>query len=128
MVDLDAEHFEKLVAKAIDGIPDRYSQHMQNVGFVIEDTPSEDQRLKLHLAGGMTLYGLYEGIPLTQRGNGYSGVLPDKITIFRLPMLQQASDLEELEEIVKNTVWHEVAHHFGLGHGRINELESQNNK
>jgi predicted Zn-dependent protease with MMP-like domain len=72
---------------------------------------------------GLTLYGLYEGIPLTQRTNNYSGVLPDKITIFRLPILAGASTRAEVVKQVKNTVWHEVAHHFGLAHDRIRELE-----
>jgi predicted Zn-dependent protease with MMP-like domain len=122
---ISAEDFEALVADAIDAIPDHYAKHMKNVGFVIEESPSPDQRTRLHLVDGQTLYGLYEGIPLTRRNNNYSGVLPDKITIFRQPMLDQAHNTEHLKGIVKNTVWHEVAHHFGLDHGRIHELEGK---
>jgi predicted Zn-dependent protease with MMP-like domain len=122
---MDDKDFEALVAAAIDAIPPRYADHMKNIGFVIEDDPTPEQRLRLHLVGGQTLYGLYEGIPLTKRTNSYSGVLPDKITIFKNPIVSQAADPGHLQEIVKNTVWHEVAHHFGLDHGRIHELEQR---
>ena len=124
MIDLNIEEFEKLVSDAIDAIPEHYAGNMKNVGFVVEDMPTAEQRQKLHLHRGMTLYGLYEGIPLTQRGNNYSGVLPDKITVFRLPMLHQAQNHDELKNLVNNTVWHEVAHHFGLDHARIDEIEN----
>ncbi len=123
--DISDEQFEQLVTTAIDAIPQKYADNMQNVGFVIENAPTHEQHQRLHLFHGQTLYGLYEGIPLTQRGGNYSGVLPDKITIFKNPMLAMAYNLEDLTAIVKNTVWHEVAHHFGLGHGRIHELESK---
>lgn len=122
---IDEQTFERLVAEAIDAIPPSYAKNMQNVGFVIEDAPNNEQRQRLHLHHGMTLYGLYEGIPLTKRNNNYSGVLPDKITIFRQPLSDQAQDLNQLKSLVKNTIWHEVAHHFGLDHGRIHELENK---
>jgi predicted Zn-dependent protease with MMP-like domain len=123
MIDMAPEDFEALVAQAMDNIPPRYQTHMNNVGFVVEDFPTPEQHQKLHLVNGLTLYGLYEGVPLTQRGSNYSGVLPDKITIFRLPILAGAHSLEEVEDQVSKTVWHEVAHHFGLGHSRIHKLE-----
>jgi predicted Zn-dependent protease with MMP-like domain len=123
MIEVSAADFEKMVAEAMDAIPLHYRRHMNNVAFVTEDEPSPEQREKLHLVNGVTLYGLYEGVPLTQRGNNYSGVLPDKITIFRLPILATSSTREAAVEQVKKTVWHEVAHHFGLGHSRIHKLE-----
>ena len=116
--------FEKIVAKAIDNIPSRYAQHLKNLAFVVEDEPSMAQRQKLHLHNNQTLYGLYEGVPLTRRGN-YNLVLPDKITIFKRPMEMTANSLEELASQVENTIWHEVAHYYGLDHGRINELEGK---
>lgn len=125
MIVVSDDEFEKIVANAIDAIPEHYTEHMDNVGFVIEDEPNEDQRQRLHLHNGQALYGLYEGIPLTQRNSAYSGVLPDKITIFRGPILWQAEDENHLQALVKNTVWHEVAHHFGLNHTRIDELENK---
>lgn len=119
------EQFEQLVTEAINAIPQQYADHMDNIGFVIEDSPTPEQHTRLHLHNGQTLYGLYEGVPLTRRSGNYSGVLPDKITIFKLPMLFIAGDANELQAIVKNTIWHEVAHHFGLDHGRIHELENK---
>lgn len=119
------EEFENIVKAAMDSIPERYASKMQNIGFVIEDEPTSEQRMKLSLRDGQTLYGLYEGIPLTSRNNNYSGVLPDKITIFKNPALNAANSVEELSAMVRNTVWHEVAHYFGLGHERIYELEDR---
>src|SRR5437773_1982770 len=116
MIEVTNEEFEKIVAAAMDAIPKQYTDHMKNVGFVIEDLPTEQQRQKLHLYKGQTLYGLYEGIPLTQRNAGYNLVLPDKITIFKKPLEASSFTLGELSERVKYTVWHEVAHHFGLSH------------
>lgn len=119
------QEFEKIVADAMDNIPDKYQKAMNNVGFVVEAEPSAAQREKLHLHDGMLLFGLYEGIPLTKRTGNYSGVLPDKITIFRDPILSLANSTDDVISQVKNTVWHEVAHHFGLDHSRINELENK---
>jgi predicted Zn-dependent protease with MMP-like domain len=128
MLEINDQEFEELVATAVDEIPQHYKSNMNNVAFVTANDPTPEQRLKLHLVNGMTLFGLYEGVPLTQRTGNYSGVLPDKITIFKNPLVAQAHDREALKELVKNTVWHEVAHHFGLGHGRIHELERGSNK
>ena len=124
MIDVTPEVFEKIVAGAMDAIPAHYQDHMNNVVFVAEDQPTPEQAQQLHLVNGVLLYGLYEGIPLTKRTGNYSGVLPDKITIFRLPILATADSVEAVKAQVKNTVWHEVAHHFGLDHDRINELEA----
>lgn len=125
MLEISDEEFEKLVTEAMDAIPDRYALAMNNVGFVIENDPTPEQRQRLHLVDGVTLYGLYEGIPLTRRNNNYSGVLPDKITIFKNPILMTSPSQEAVRDQVKKTVWHEVAHHFGLGHDRIHELEKK---
>lgn len=125
MVNISKKQFGQIVSEAIDAIPSRYGNNMKNVGFVIENKPSLEQQTKLHLVNGMTLYGLYEGIPLTRRTSNYSGVLPDKITIFMNPIVNQATNIEQLKSIVKNTVWHEVAHYFGLDHSQIHKLESK---
>ena len=123
MLSMDDEMFAAIVGEAMDAIPERWATKMNNVGFVTEDNPTPEQRAKLHLVDGMTLYGLYEGVPLTRRGGNYSGVLPDKITIFKHPILASSLDLDDVRKQVKKIVWHEVAHHFGLGHDRIHELE-----
>ena len=98
---------------------------MKNVAIVMADEPTAEQRLKLKLRCHETLFGLYEGIPLTSRGAGYNLVLPDKITIFKNPILQMSSDLSSFKRQVKHTLWHEIAHHYGLGHTEIHDIEEQ---
>ena len=73
-------------------------------------------------SGNDRLLGLYHGVPLPQRGQGYYGLLPDKITIYRLPLLRSVRTPEELAERVRHTVWHEIAHHFGISDERLREL------
>ena len=70
-----------------------------------------------------TLYGLYEGVPLTKRNAGYQFILPDRITIFKLPITQAVSSIQELKAQVKHTLWHEIAHYYGLDHDRIHQIE-----
>ncbi len=122
MVEINQEEFENIVSQAIDAIPDKYYSRISNVAFVTENEPTESQRQKLKLACNQTLYGLYEGIPLTKRGSGYNLVLPDKITIFKHPIQFNSQNLAELKANVHRTVWHEVAHYFGLAHEQIHKL------
>jgi predicted Zn-dependent protease with MMP-like domain len=123
MFQVSQKRFEDFIAAALDALPERYQKHLNNVVIVAEDDPSPEQRVKLHLHDGMTLFGLYEGIPLTQRGNGYSMVLPDKITIFKNPSEASAQSEHQLIEQVRHTVWHEVAHYYGLDHIDIHARE-----
>lgn len=122
MTELTEEHFEEVVAKGIDAIPEKYLKRLQNVAFVTADEPTAAQRQQMKLRDYETLYGLYEGIPQVSRGAGYTMVLPDKITIFKGPIERDSHSLEELQEKVRKTVWHEVAHHFGLDHKQIHKL------
>ncbi len=122
MLEISDEQFAKMVGRSMD-ILSKQMEDVKNVGIVIADEPTPEQRQKLALRSHETLFGLYEGIPLTKRTNNYSGVLPDKITIFKLPMLQRVSNIQELQEEVHKTLWHELAHHFGLDHDRIHDLE-----
>lgn len=124
MLDISPEQFNKYVSEAIDAIPPLYQQYLDNLAFVVEDEPSYDQRAKLNLYVGETLFGLYEGVPLPQR-NGAGKLLPDKITIFKNPILAVSRNTAELREHIKHTVWHEVAHFYGLDHKRIHELENK---
>lgn len=121
---IDPKVFDDMVAEAIDAIPERYMKRLENVAFIVEDEPSPDQRRQLNLRDHETLFGLYEGAPLPTRF-GQIKILPDKITLFKTPLISASRDLTELKNRVKNTVWHEVAHYFGLDHGRIAELENQ---
>lgn len=109
------ERFEQLVSEGIEQIPAKFLQKLHNVAVVIADEPTVEQLTENHIPDGDTLLGLYEGIPLIERGDAYGGmVLPDKITIFKLPVLEEAGENEkEIRRVVKETVWHEIAHYFG---------------
>jgi predicted Zn-dependent protease with MMP-like domain len=115
--------FEAIITEAIDRIPEKYAERLDNVHITWEEEPSEEQRKRLKLHCNQTLFGLYEGIPLTQRGAGYNLVLPDRITIFKKPIEAVTTSIAELREQVGRTLWHEVAHYFGLDHERIHALE-----
>lgn len=117
------EQFEHWVNEGISAIPKLYQENLSNVAIVIADEPTADQRQKLRLRCDQSLFGLYEGIPLTKRGSGYNLVLPDKITIFKLPMADYCNTEDELREQVRHTVWHEIAHFYGLNHDQIHKLE-----
>lgn len=109
---MQREEFEKLVAEALDEIPEEFLARLKNVAVVVEDEPSEEQLKKLKMRSDLTLLGLYEGVPLTRRGQ-YSMNLPDKISIFKNSIEQVARTAEEIKKIVQDTVRHEIAHHFG---------------
>jgi predicted Zn-dependent protease with MMP-like domain len=120
---VDPEVFKRFVTDAVDNIPTKYADHIKNVAFIVEDEPDRYQVEKIKLRADQSLFGLYEGIPLTKRSGGYNLVLPDKITIFQWPIEQHCRTIEEIREQVTHTVWHEVAHYFGLDHDQIHELE-----
>ena len=113
MFHVSQDQFEDLVNQALDSLPKKYIERLDNVAIVTADIPTDEQRTKLHLHNGQTLFGLYQGIPLTQRGTSYNLVLPDIITIFKLPLEHSANTLQELAEAVRHTLWHEIAHYFG---------------
>lgn len=115
--------FEEMINNGISSLPKLYQENLNNVGFVIADEPTPEQRKELKLRCNETLFGLYQGIPLTRRGSGYNLVLPDKITIFKLPIAAVSSSIEDIAEHVRHTVWHEVAHFYGLNHDQIHKLE-----
>jgi len=123
MLEITDEQFAEIIGQAMDELPGEYIEGLNNVAVTYEDDPSPEQRTKLKLSGRQSLFGLYEGIPLTKRGSGYSMVLPDKITIFKNPLLGVAHDLSALHAMVKHTLWHEVAHYYGLDHDRIHDIE-----
>jgi predicted Zn-dependent protease with MMP-like domain len=122
VIEISDEEFREVVTRAIDAIPPLYQQHLNNVAFIVEDFPTPAQAMQLNLYPNELLFGLYEGVPLPQRG-GTTKLLPDKITIFKRPAEMVSRSLEELKEHVRHTVWHEVAHYYGLDHERIHELE-----
>jgi predicted Zn-dependent protease with MMP-like domain len=110
MEPIPTDAFELLVADALDTIPDQLRAEMDNVAIIIDDQSPPG-----------SLYGLYEGIPLTKRG-GYAGVNPDRITLFLATICRSARTPEELANRVRVTLLHEVGHHFGIGEARLREL------
>lgn len=125
---LSREKFEKIVSEGIKAIPEKFLQKLDNVAIVVEPEPTPAQMRKLKIRRGWTLFGLYEGVPQAARGANYSAVLPDKITIFQKPIEEAANSEKEIKEIVKNTVWHEIAHHFGMDEGRVRQAEARRKK
>ena len=124
-MDISDDAFETLISRAIDDLPQRYIEHLDNVAITYATEPTSEQLTKQGVRENQLLLGLYEGSPLTKRGAGYNLVLPDKITIFKNPILMLSRDEADLYERVKRTLWHEIAHHYGLDHGRIHELEKR---
>jgi len=104
-------HFEELVADALDSIPPELTDYMDNVVITLAEDPPEPG-----------LLGLYEGVPLTERGDSYSGVLPDRILIYWKEILAICDTAEDVVEEVRITVVHEIAHHFGIDDERLHEL------
>jgi predicted Zn-dependent protease with MMP-like domain len=112
-MEMSREDFEDLVSEALDTVPPRLTKLMQNVVIVVEDDSPPQVG---------TLLGLYEGVPLTERGDTYAGFLPDRITIFRRPLLSICDTRDDLVREIRVTVVHEIAHHFGIGDERLHEL------
>lgn len=112
-VEMSAAEFERLVDQALADAPDELMALIENCVLLVEDAPPPDQ------AG---LLGLYEGVPLTERGEAYAGVLPDRIFVYRLPILAICDSREDVVEEVHITVVHEIAHHFGIDDDRLHEL------
>jgi predicted Zn-dependent protease with MMP-like domain len=104
--------FEEIVAAALDSLPPALTEHFRNVGVVVEHEHPDDP----------DLLGLYEGVPLTERGEAYGGALPDRISLYRIPLCLLAEDLDDLEHEVRVTVVHEFAHHMGIDDQRLHEL------
>ena len=113
MIDIPGPQFEDLVAQALDRVPPELARLVDNVVIVVEDDPPPSDP---------DLLGLYEGIPITERDSWYSGVLPDRITIYRRPTLRICRTPEEVVEEVHITVVHEIAHYFGIDDDRLHEL------
>ncbi|MHB1865113.1 MAG: metallopeptidase family protein [Candidatus Saccharimonadales bacterium] len=122
MFQVSLEKFNELINEALASLPKQHVKALANVALIVEDVPSELQRHNLHLTPGQTLLGLYEGTPLSQR-QGMQKLLPDKITLFKVPIEAQVNDLQELKEQIRHTLWHEIAHYYGLDHPAIKSLE-----
>jgi predicted Zn-dependent protease with MMP-like domain len=115
--------FDRLVAQAYKRIPPRFRKRLQNIALTVEMEPTHHQLARAHVAPGCTLLGLYEGRPLTRRSVFESFAMPDRIIIFQGPHERLARSPEHLEELVEATVWHEVAHYFGLDEAQVRAAE-----
>jgi len=118
------EKFDELITRAMNELPQKYIKGLQNVAIVMADEPTGEQYQKMKIDNQHLLLGLYEGIPLTQRGSGYNLVLPDKITLFKNTILTVSHSEEGLFEQIKRTLWHEIAHYYGLDHNRIDKIQN----
>ncbi len=118
------EEFQEIVEEGIKAIPKKFLEKLNNVDICIEEEPSPYQLEKLRTKKGFLVFGLYQGIPQTKR-RGYGQVLPDKITIFKKPIERIAKSREEIKKAVRNTVWHEIAHHFGMDEREVRKAEKK---
>jgi predicted Zn-dependent protease with MMP-like domain len=108
-------HFDELVAEALDSLPDWVLDRLENVEILVEERPPRREP---------NLLGLYHGIPLTKRGAGYAGVLPDTITLYRRTIERLARDDDDLRSLIAHTVEHEVAHFFGISDDRLRDMDA----
>jgi predicted Zn-dependent protease with MMP-like domain len=125
---MDRERFEWLVFKAVDELPDEFSERMDNIDIVVQNEPTSSQLAEAGLRRSETLLGLYEGVPLTRRSRSYGMVPPDKITIFQKPIEARYRGDIEIQREVQRVVKHEIAHHFGISDARLNQLERKRRK
>lgn len=112
-LDLDAEAFESLVVGELDRLPDEMVDGLENIVFVVEDRPED---------GSLNILGLYEGVNLTERGQYGFGELPDRIILFREPLLSVSANLDELKDQIHVTLVHEIAHFYGIDDAQLHEL------
>lgn len=123
MIEVTDDEFQRLINQALEELPGEHAKSIKNIAILYEDEPTAEQRRQLELRQDQTLLGLYEGTPLSQR-QGMTRLLPDKITLFKRPLQWHANTVSELKEQIRHTLWHEIAHYYGLDHGRIRELEN----
>ena len=117
--------FERLVTEAVALIPRRFQTEMKNLALVVEDEPSPALLAEMEVDPPDSLYGLYQGTPLTERGWDFGNALPDRITIFQRPIEEDCDDEDEIRAVIGETLIHEVGHYFGLSEEEIEEIEER---
>jgi predicted Zn-dependent protease with MMP-like domain len=122
---MDRERFTQLVEEALQEIPRRFRTAMKNVAVVVEDEPPAHVLEEMDVEPEDTLFGLYQGTPLPERGWGYGNALPDRISIYRLPILEACADEDEIRDCVAETVIHEFGHYFGMSEEEIEAIEEK---
>jgi len=124
-VKLTRRQFEALVDRALARLPRRFRGKLENIAVVVEDWADEATLAEMGIEPPDTLYGLYRGTDLTRRDSFYGGVLPDVVTIYQGPIQEDCETVEEMEDVVADTVVHELGHYFGLDDDRLEELEEE---
>lgn len=122
------EEFKRLVSAAYDLIPDQFRSRMENIAVIVEPEPGANQLARSRVGRGSTLFGLYEGRPLTVRSVFDSFAMPDRIIIFQGPHERAARSREHLAKLVEDTIWHEVAHYFGMDEAQVRSAERARNR
>ena len=119
---MDTEKFERIVAQAIENLPEEIRERLENIDIVVADEPTRAQLGHQDLKRNETLLGLYEGVPLTERTHSYSFAMPDKITIFQKPIESKCKNDAQIMTEIQKVVRHEIAHHFGIDDDRLHEI------
>ena len=119
------QRFTQLVEEALAEIPARFRREMKNVAVVVEDEPTPELLDEMEMEPGDTLFGLYQGTPLPERGWSFGNALPDRISIYQIPIEEECADDEEIRDCVAETVIHEFGHYFGLSEEEIEEIEEK---
>ncbi len=122
---MNREEFQRLVEAALDDIPPRFREAMKNIAIVVEDEPSPDLLEEMEIEPPDSLYGLYQGTPLTERGWGYGNTLPDRVTLFQRVIEEDSEDAEDAIVCIAETLIHEIGHYFGLSEEEIEEIEDK---
>ena len=129
---MSEEEFREIAQEEWTRVPERFAVRIKNVALLVEDEPSEEVRLEEGLEEGETLLGLYHGIPNTERGSEYGvgATMPDTITLYRLPLIEEAENMDRefrqaMRIAIRETIWHELAHYFGFPEEPINEREGE---
>ena len=122
---MDRSRFQRLVEEALREIPRRFRSAMQNVAVIVEDEPPSHILEEMEIEPPDSLFGLYQGTPLPERGWGYGNALPDRISIYQRPIEEACEDDEEIRDCVAETVIHEFGHYFGMDEDQIEEIEEK---
>ena len=117
--------FERLVSEAVMLIPLRFRREIKNLALVVEDEPSSQLLTSMDIEPPDSLYGLYEGTPITEREWTHGNALPDRITLFQRPIEEDSEDEDEVRAVIGETLIHEVGHYFGLSEEEIEAIEEQ---
>ena len=120
---MSRREFERLVEKALRKLPKPFKEKIKNVAVVVEDWADDETLAEMGIEPPDTLYGLYRGIELTRRDSGYGNVLPDTVTIYQGPIEEDCEDEDEMAELVRDTVVHELGHYFGLDDDTMHRIE-----